>query len=101
MGCGFYEMSLAHPFEKLPFWFSGGDGGGGGGLGHIFFMTWHTDWETTAFPTGRAIHMRSAATNRTYLRVRAHLNIFCYRFGSSADDILRPCLKECTSGALG
>ena len=89
MDCGFFEMSLEFPLQDLSHWNNSAatagaergaaandeatthaeGSGGGGGKGHLFFMPWHTDWETLSYPTGRALFLRSASTKQSFLPV--------------------------------
>ena len=64
MDCGFYEYWQAYPFETLSHWGHGAHGG----MNHLLYMPWHTDWELPSYPMGRALLMRSAATNRSFWR---------------------------------
>lgn len=62
--CGFYEYWQAYSFETLSHWGKGAQGG----MNHFLYMPWHTDWELPSYPTGRALLVRSASTNRTFWR---------------------------------
>jgi hypothetical protein len=78
--CGYYEYWQNYPFDSLSHWFSSSSsitsssfssreeekGVVDGGMNHMIYMPSHTDWEVTSYPTGKAMLLRSASTERSF-----------------------------------